>query len=64
MVHLFWQGPFVAGFASSNLGDVSPNILGPHCANTGESCDNEKSTCPVGGVGSKGTFTSCLNIYQ
>ncbi|XP_035315122.1 neutral ceramidase isoform X1 [Cricetulus griseus] len=43
------QGPFVAGFASSNLGDVSPNILGPHCANTGESCDNEKSTCPVGG---------------
>nr|XP_048294788.1 neutral ceramidase [Myodes glareolus]XP_048294789.1 neutral ceramidase [Myodes glareolus] len=43
------QGPFVAGFASSNLGDVSPNILGPHCTNTGESCDNEKSTCPVGG---------------
>ncbi|KAM7330093.1 hypothetical protein ACRRTK_011706 [Alexandromys fortis] len=43
------QGPFVAGFASSNLGDVSPNILGPHCINTGESCDNEKSTCPVGG---------------
>ncbi|XP_051002296.1 neutral ceramidase [Acomys russatus] len=43
------QGPFVAGFASSNLGDVSPNILGPHCNNTGESCDNEKSTCPIGG---------------
>lgn len=43
------QGPFVAGFASSNLGDVSPNILGPHCTNTGESCDNDKSTCPVGG---------------
>ncbi|OBS82168.1 hypothetical protein A6R68_23842, partial [Neotoma lepida] len=43
------QGPFVAGFASSNLGDVSPNILGPHCTNTGESCDNEKSTCPIGG---------------
>ncbi|KAL6087034.1 hypothetical protein STEG23_020917 [Scotinomys teguina] len=43
------QGPFVAGFASSNLGDVSPNIRGPHCINTGESCDNEKSTCPIGG---------------
>jgi hypothetical protein len=50
---LFWQGPFVAGFASSNLGDVSPNILGPHCVNTGESCDNDKSTCPNGGVGSE-----------
>ncbi|XP_028619917.1 neutral ceramidase isoform X2 [Grammomys surdaster] len=43
------QGPFVAGFASSNLGDVSPNTLGPHCVNTGESCDNDKSTCPNGG---------------
>lgn len=43
------QGPFVAGFASSNLGDVSPNILGPHCVNTGETCDNDKSTCPNGG---------------
>ncbi|XP_032101510.1 neutral ceramidase isoform X2 [Sapajus apella] len=43
------QGPFVAAFASSNLGDVSPNILGPHCVNTGESCDNPNSTCPIGG---------------
>uniref|UniRef100_A0A2K6P2G7 Neutral ceramidase n=1 Tax=Rhinopithecus roxellana TaxID=61622 RepID=A0A2K6P2G7_RHIRO len=43
------QGPFVAAFASSNLGDVSPNILGPHCINTGESCDNANSTCPIGG---------------
>ncbi|XP_036294350.1 neutral ceramidase isoform X3 [Pipistrellus kuhlii] len=47
--HLPGQGPFVAAFASSNLGDVSPNILGPHCVNTGESCDNANSTCPVGG---------------
>ncbi|KAF2887164.1 hypothetical protein ILUMI_19009, partial [Ignelater luminosus] len=38
-------GPFVAAFASSNLGDVSPNIRGPHCLNTGESCDNISSTC-------------------
>ncbi|XP_036592351.1 neutral ceramidase [Trichosurus vulpecula] len=43
------QGPFVAAFASSNLGDVSPNILGPHCINTGESCDNFNSYCPIGG---------------
>uniref|UniRef100_A0AAY4D6R4 Neutral ceramidase n=1 Tax=Denticeps clupeoides TaxID=299321 RepID=A0AAY4D6R4_9TELE len=33
------RGPFVATFASSNLGDVSPNTRGPHCLNTGESCD-------------------------
>ncbi|XP_066205442.1 neutral ceramidase isoform X1 [Saccopteryx leptura] len=44
------QGPFVAAFASSNLGDVSPNIRGPHCINTGESCDNANSTCPTGGA--------------
>ncbi|XP_043843070.1 neutral ceramidase isoform X3 [Dromiciops gliroides] len=43
------QGPFVAAFASSNLGDVSPNTLGPHCINTGESCDNFNSFCPIGG---------------
>ncbi|XP_021551866.1 neutral ceramidase isoform X4 [Neomonachus schauinslandi] len=43
------QGPYVAAFASSNLGDVSPNILGPHCVNTGESCDNANSSCPIGG---------------
>ncbi|XP_051679868.2 neutral ceramidase isoform X2 [Oryctolagus cuniculus] len=43
------QGPFVAAFASSNLGDVSSNIVGPHCINTGESCDNANSSCPIGG---------------
>ncbi|XP_019507033.1 PREDICTED: neutral ceramidase [Hipposideros armiger] len=47
--HLPGQGPFVAAFASSNLGDVSPNTRGPRCTNTGESCDNANSTCPVGG---------------
>ncbi|XP_045295378.1 neutral ceramidase isoform X2 [Leopardus geoffroyi] len=45
------QGPYVAAFASSNLGDVSPNILGPHCVNTGDSCDNANSSCPIGGSG-------------
>uniref|UniRef100_A0A6I8NGF0 Neutral ceramidase n=1 Tax=Ornithorhynchus anatinus TaxID=9258 RepID=A0A6I8NGF0_ORNAN len=44
------QGPFVAAFASSNLGDVSPNTKGPHCINTGESCDNPNNACPVGGA--------------
>ncbi|XP_010006074.1 PREDICTED: neutral ceramidase [Chaetura pelagica] len=44
------EGPFVAAFASSNLGDVSPNTRGPFCANTGDSCDNPQSTCPVGGA--------------
>ncbi|KAM6184823.1 neutral ceramidase [Rhynchocyon petersi] len=43
------EGPYVAAFASSNLGDVSPNTLGPHCINTGESCDNINSSCPIGG---------------
>ncbi|XP_006005660.1 neutral ceramidase [Latimeria chalumnae] len=43
------KGPFVAAFASTNLGDVSPNTKGPHCVNTGESCDNVNSYCPIGG---------------
>ncbi|KAJ7324168.1 hypothetical protein JRQ81_017188, partial [Phrynocephalus forsythii] len=44
------KGPYVAAFASSNLGDVSPNIKGPHCADTGDSCDNINNYCPVGGA--------------
>uniref|UniRef100_A0A8P4G7I0 Neutral ceramidase n=1 Tax=Dicentrarchus labrax TaxID=13489 RepID=A0A8P4G7I0_DICLA len=44
------QGGFVAGFSSSNLGDVSPNIKGPHCVNTGLPCDYLNSSCPVGGT--------------
>nr|XP_020012302.1 neutral ceramidase isoform X1 [Castor canadensis] len=43
------QGPFVAAFSSSNLGDVSPNVFGPRCINTGDSCENAYSTCPIGG---------------
>ncbi|XP_041065076.1 neutral ceramidase [Carcharodon carcharias] len=43
------EGPFVSAFASSNLGDVSSNTQGPHCVNTGETCNNPDSTCPVGG---------------
>ncbi|XP_066146802.1 neutral ceramidase isoform X2 [Euwallacea fornicatus] len=39
------EGDFVGAFASSNLGDVSPNLNGPICVNTGEPCDYTTSTC-------------------
>ncbi|XP_007444386.2 putative neutral ceramidase C, partial [Python bivittatus] len=44
------KGPYVAAFAASNLGDVSPNTKGPHCINTGEPCENMGSYCPIGGA--------------
>ncbi|KFO76813.1 Neutral ceramidase, partial [Cuculus canorus] len=50
------EGSFVAAFASSNLGDVSPNTKGPFCKNTGDSCDNPQSTCPLGGA------TMCMAV--
>jgi len=39
------KGPFVAGFAQSNLGDVSPNIMGARCIDTGLPCDFVTSSC-------------------
>jgi hypothetical protein len=60
MVHFFWQGPFVAAFSSSNLGDVSPNVFGPRCINTGDSCENAYSTCPIGGVGNYDMIHLCF----
>ncbi|XP_038060087.1 neutral ceramidase-like isoform X2 [Patiria miniata] len=39
------KGKFVAAFASSNLGDVSPNTQGAKCIDTGKSCDFNSSTC-------------------
>jgi hypothetical protein len=39
------QGDFVAAFASTNLGDVSPNTAGPRCLDTGNLCDLVSSTC-------------------
>ena len=39
------QGKFVAAFASSNLGDVSPNTDGAKCTDTGKPCDYNTSTC-------------------
>eukprot|EP00937_MAST-01D_sp_MAST-1D-sp2_P008111 g8111.t1 len=38
-------GPFVAAFMATNLGDVSPNTLGPRCRDTGLPCDLKTSTC-------------------
>ena len=42
------RGKFVSAFASSNLGDVSPNIMGPKCiagAHIGEECNRIESSC-------------------
>ncbi|KAL5018303.1 hypothetical protein ScPMuIL_004025 [Solemya velum] len=39
------QGKFVAAFAQSNEGDVSPNTAGPRCLDTGLPCDTATSTC-------------------
>lgn len=36
---------FVAGFSQSNVGDISPNTLGPVCEDTGLPCKYEDSTC-------------------
>uniref|UniRef100_A0A6P4FLE6 Neutral ceramidase n=1 Tax=Drosophila rhopaloa TaxID=1041015 RepID=A0A6P4FLE6_DRORH len=33
------KGKFVGAFCSSNLGDVSPNIMGPKCSISGNECD-------------------------
>ena len=41
----YTQGPFVAAFAQSNEGDVSPNTKGPHCLDSGVPCDILHSTC-------------------
>ncbi|XP_054736512.1 neutral ceramidase [Anastrepha obliqua] len=40
------KGKFVAAFCSSNLGDVSPNIMGPKCSISGNECDLLTSKCP------------------
>ncbi|KAJ7527759.1 hypothetical protein O6H91_16G069600 [Diphasiastrum complanatum] len=39
------EPPFVAAFAQTNEGDVSPNILGAFCEDTGQPCDFNHSTC-------------------
>jgi neutral ceramidase len=39
------KGDYVAAFAATNLGDVSPNTAGPKCLDTGLPCDRTTSTC-------------------
>jgi len=39
------NGPFVAGFAATNLGDVSPNVNGTFCQTSGLPCEEATSTC-------------------
>ncbi|KDR24151.1 Neutral ceramidase [Zootermopsis nevadensis] len=39
------KGPFVSAFASSNLGDVSPNVRGARCQFSGRPCDLHSSSC-------------------
>lgn len=43
---LVGKGSFVGAFCSANLGDVSPNIMGPKCQKTGLPCDQLTSSCP------------------
>lgn len=42
------KGDFVAAFASTNLGDVSPNTDGAKCIDTGLPCEPYTSTCNDG----------------
>ena len=39
----------MAAFASSNLGDSSPNLQGPLCHDSGEQCVPETNACPSTG---------------
>ncbi|KAI4388499.1 hypothetical protein MLD38_000820 [Melastoma candidum] len=36
---------FVGAFCQSNVGDVSPNVLGTFCTDTGKPCDFNHSSC-------------------
>ncbi|KAF3448936.1 hypothetical protein FNV43_RR09654 [Rhamnella rubrinervis] len=39
------QPQFISAFCQSNCGDVSPNVLGAFCTDTGLPCDFNQSTC-------------------
>ncbi|XVF63574.1 hypothetical protein PTKIN_Ptkin09bG0097700 [Pterospermum kingtungense] len=36
---------FVGAFCQSNVGDVTPNVLGAFCTDTGKPCDFNRSSC-------------------
>jgi len=64
------QSSFVAAFASSNLGDVSPNIKGPRCEDTGDLCDSDgkcdgrTELCVARGPGGTDIFESTRIIAE
>ncbi|KAJ9186381.1 hypothetical protein P3X46_001959 [Hevea brasiliensis] len=37
--------PFVGAFCQSNVGDVTPNVLGAFCTDSGKPCDFNHSSC-------------------
>ncbi|KAG9442130.1 hypothetical protein H6P81_017984 [Aristolochia fimbriata] len=39
------ESEFVGAFCQSNVGDVSPNVLGAFCIDTGKPCDFNHSSC-------------------
>ncbi|XP_026733210.1 neutral ceramidase [Trichoplusia ni] len=41
------KGSIVCAFASTNLGDVSPNTRGPRCEFSGKVCDQESLLCKL-----------------
>ncbi|CAG9129103.1 unnamed protein product [Plutella xylostella] len=41
------KGSIICAFASTNLGDVSPNTRGPKCEFSGRMCDQEKLLCSL-----------------
>ncbi|XP_073949876.1 neutral ceramidase isoform X2 [Choristoneura fumiferana] len=43
------KGRIVCAFASTNLGDVSPNTAGPRCSISGKVCDQESLLCKLHG---------------
>jgi len=43
--HHLHQANYIAAFCQANVGDTSPNTLGPICMDTGEPCDAVHSTC-------------------
>ena len=56
--------PFVAAFASTNLGDVSPNTAGPIChagPDEGQPCELNTSTCQMADVDAQ-SATNCYSL--
>ena len=61
------KGPFVAGFAQANEGDVSPNTMGAYCLGTDIPCDGSRDTkCPGSSrcFGRQVTFSFRSNIVN